>query len=118
MSARVAWSLVFIGMLYVSAPALAVLVKYEVMAHLVGQPFDSLPAWMAQWSHDPALLSFSDVNGDGILQFAELKIGIEAKAVTTASWFTRLLILFGTAFALAMLALGAKAFASRQPDRI
>jgi cation/acetate symporter len=71
----VAWSLVFIALLYVSAPALAVLVKYEVMAHLVGQPFDSLPAWMAQWSRDPTLLSFSDVNGDGILQFAELKIG-------------------------------------------
>jgi cation/acetate symporter len=71
----VAWSLVFIALLYVSAPALAVLVKYEVMAHLVGQPFDSLPAWMAQWSRDPALLSFSDINGDGILQFAELKMG-------------------------------------------
>jgi cation/acetate symporter len=71
----VAWSLVFIALLYVSAPALAVLVKYEVMAHLVGQPFDTLPPWMAQWSHDPALLNFSDVNGDGILQFAELKIG-------------------------------------------
>ena len=71
----VAWSLVFIALLYVSAPALAVLVKYEVMAHLVGQPFDALPAWMAQWSRDPTLLSFSDVNHDGILQFAELKIG-------------------------------------------
>jgi cation/acetate symporter len=71
----VAWSLVFIALLYVSAPALAVLVKYEVMAHIVGQPFDALPAWMAQWSHDPSLLGFSDVNGDGILQFAELKIG-------------------------------------------
>ena len=71
----VAWSLVFIALLYVSAPALAVLVKYEVMAHLVGLPFDALPVWMAQWSRDPALLSFSDVNGDGILQFAELKIG-------------------------------------------
>ena len=71
----VAWSLVFISLLYVSAPALAVLVKYEVMAHLVGQPFDALPAWMAQWSRDPSLLSFSDVNGDGILQFSELKIG-------------------------------------------
>ncbi len=71
----VAWSLVFISLLYVSAPALAVLVKYEVMAHLVGQPFDALPAWMAQWSRDPSLLSFSDVNSDGILQFAELKIG-------------------------------------------
>jgi len=71
----VAWSLVFISLLYVSAPALAVLVKYEVMAHLVGQPFSDLPAWMAQWSRDASLLSFSDVNGDGILQFAELKIG-------------------------------------------
>jgi cation/acetate symporter len=71
----VAWSLVFISLLYVSAPALAVLVKYEVMAHLVGQPYDALPGWMAQWSRDPSLLSFSDVNGDGLLQFAELKIG-------------------------------------------
>jgi len=38
----VAWSLVFIAALYLSAPALAVLVKYEVMAHLVGQSFDAL----------------------------------------------------------------------------
>jgi len=71
----VAWSLVFIGLLYVSAPALAVLVKYEVMAHLVGQPYDSLPHWMAQWARDPTLLSFTDINGDHILQFAELKMG-------------------------------------------
>jgi cation/acetate symporter len=71
----VAWSLVFISLLYVSAPALAVLVKYEVMAHLVGLSFDALPPWMAQWSRDPSLLSFADVNGDGILQFAELRIG-------------------------------------------
>lgn len=71
----VAWSLVFISLLYVSAPALAVLVKYEVMAHLVGQRFDALPAWMAQWARDPSLLSFADVNHDNVLQFAELKIG-------------------------------------------
>lgn len=71
----VAWSLVFIVLLYVSAPALAVLVKYEVMAHLVGQPMDALPAWMAQWSRDQTLLSYSDVNGDGILQFAEIRMG-------------------------------------------
>jgi cation/acetate symporter len=73
----VAWSLVFISLLYLCAPALAVLVKYEVMAHLVGQPMDALPAWMAQWSKDPSLLSFSDVNGDGILQFAELHVGAD-----------------------------------------
>ncbi|MDH4479923.1 MAG: VC_2705 family sodium/solute symporter [Rhodoferax sp.] len=73
----VAWSLFFIALLYLAAPALAVLVKYEVMAHLVGQPMDSLPAWIAQWSRDPSLLSVSDVNGDGILQFSELKVGAD-----------------------------------------
>ncbi len=71
----VAWSLLFIALLYLAAPALAVLVKYEIMAHLVGQSMDSLPAWIAQWSRDPSLLSVADVNGDGILQFAELKVG-------------------------------------------
>ena len=73
----VAWSLIFITLLYLSAPALAVLVKYEVMANLVGQPFDALPAWMLQWSRDPNLLSFSDVNADGVLQFAELRVGAD-----------------------------------------
>ncbi len=79
----VAWSLIFIALLYVSAPALAVLVKYEVMAHLVGQPFDNLPGWMAQWARDPSLLTFSDINGDGILQFAELKMGPDLVMLAT-----------------------------------
>ena len=79
----VAWSLVFIALLYLSAPALAVLVKYEVMAHLVGLPFDSLPSWVAQWARDPSLLTVSDVNGDHILQFAELKIGADLVMLAT-----------------------------------
>jgi cation/acetate symporter len=79
----VAWSLVFIALLYLSAPALAVLVKYEVMAHLVGLPFDSLPSWVAQWSRDPSLLTVSDVNGDHILQFAELKMGADLIMLAT-----------------------------------
>jgi len=73
----VAWSLIFIAMLYISAPALAVFVKYEVMAHLVGQTFDTLPAWMAQWARDPEMLSYSDVAGDHVLRFSELKIGAD-----------------------------------------
>jgi cation/acetate symporter len=79
----VAWSLLFIALLYLSAPALAVLVKYEVMAHLVGQPFDSLPSWVAQWARDPSLLRVADVNGDHILQFAELKIGADLVMLAT-----------------------------------
>ena len=39
----VSWSLFFIFLLYFTAPALAVLVKYEVFNVLVGTPFDKLP---------------------------------------------------------------------------
>ena len=80
----VAWSLFFIALLYLSAPALAVLVKYEVMAHLVGQNFDSLPAWVAQWARDPSLLAVSDINGDDILQFAELRMGPDLVMLASA----------------------------------
>ncbi|MDT8992115.1 VC_2705 family sodium/solute symporter [Curvibacter sp. APW13] len=73
----VAWSLVFIALLYLSAPALAVLVKYEVMVHLVGQSFDQLPAWVVQWSRDPSLLWVADVNDDKVLQFAEIRVGAD-----------------------------------------
>lgn len=73
----VAWSLVFIAFLYVSAPALAVLVKYEVMVHLAGQSFDQLPAWVMQWSRDPSLLWVSDVNDDKVLQYAEIRVGAD-----------------------------------------
>lgn len=73
----VAWSLVFIALLYLSAPALAVLVKYEVMVHLAGQGFEQLPAWVLQWSRDPSLLWVADVNDDKVLQFAELRVGAD-----------------------------------------
>ena len=80
----VAWSLFFIAILYVSAPALAVLVKYEILTNLVGQSFDSLPAWIAQWARlDPYLLSAQDVNGDGILQLGELKMGADIIMLAT-----------------------------------
>jgi cation/acetate symporter len=72
----VTWSLFFIFLLYFTAPALAVLVKYEIFTVLVGTPFDQLPAWIAQWNKvDAALLSVADVNKDGIFQLAEMTIG-------------------------------------------
>jgi cation/acetate symporter len=72
----VTWSLFFIFLLYFTAPALAVLVKYEVFNVLVGTPFDQLPAWIGQWSRvDPTLLSVVDINKDGIFQLGEMKIG-------------------------------------------
>ncbi len=72
----VTWSLFFIFLLYFTAPALAVLVKYEMFSLVVGTPFDQLPQWIIDWHRvDPALLSVSDVNKDGVLQLGEMKIG-------------------------------------------
>jgi len=72
----VTWSLFFICLLYLTAPALAVLVKFEIFTVLVGTPFDQLPAWVGSWAKvDPSLLSIGDVNKDGILQLGEMRIG-------------------------------------------
>jgi cation/acetate symporter len=80
----VAWSLFFIVLVYVSAPALAVLVKYEVMHNLVGSSFDALPPWIAQWARvDPSLISVADVNGDGILQWGEIRLGADIIMLAT-----------------------------------
>jgi cation/acetate symporter len=72
----VTWSLFFIFLLYFTAPALAVLVKYEIFNVLVGTPIDQLPAWIANWQKvDATLLSVVDVNKDGIFQLGEMRIG-------------------------------------------
>lgn len=74
----VAWTLFFIALLYVSAPALAVMVKYEVLSNLVGLPYDELPAWLRRWSKlNPSLVSAEDVNADGMLQLGELHLGVD-----------------------------------------
>jgi cation/acetate symporter len=80
----VTWSLFFIFLLYFTAPALAVLVKYEVFNVLVGTPFDKLPAWISNWQRvDPGLLSVVDVNKDGIFQLTEMKIGGDIVVLAT-----------------------------------
>ncbi len=70
------WSLFFIFLLYITAPALAVLVKYDIYTQLVGSDFSKLPAWVAQWSKldGGKLLSIVDINMDNIVQLAEISI--------------------------------------------
>ena len=80
----VTWSLFFIFLLYFTAPALAVLVKYEVFSVLVGTEFTKLPGWIAQWAKvDPSLLSIVDINKDGILQLGEMRIGGDIVVLAT-----------------------------------
>ena len=72
----VAWSLFFIFLLYFTAPALAVLAKYDVYTLLVGSNFSQLPAWVASWAKvDPTLVSITDINKDGLVQLSEIVLG-------------------------------------------
>jgi len=81
----VVWALVFILLLYLSAPALAVMVKYEIFNGLVGSTYNDLPSWVFAWSKvDPGLLSVQDVNGDGRVQLNELSIGSDIIVLATA----------------------------------
>ena len=80
----VTWSLFFIFLLYFTAPALAVLVKFEVFTVLIGTPIDQLPSWVAAWNKvDPTLLSIVDINKDGLLQLNEMSIGGDIVVLAT-----------------------------------
>lgn len=80
----VTWALFFIFLLYMTVPALAVMVKFEVFNVLVGTRFDQLPAWISTWSRvDPSLLSVIDINKDGILQLGEMRIGGDIVVLAT-----------------------------------
>jgi len=70
------WSLLFILLLYLTAPALAILVKFEIYTNLVGLPFVDLPSWVSAWSAvDRSLISILDLNQDGIVQLSEVQLG-------------------------------------------
>lgn len=78
------WSLFFIFLLYFTAPALAVLAKFDIYTLLVGDSFADLPAWVAAWSKvDPKLLSVVDINMDGIVQLAEITLGQDVIVLAT-----------------------------------
>ena len=80
----VTWSLFFIFLLYFTAPALAVLVKFVMYNDIVGSSFATLPAWVANWAAvDATLLSVTDINKDGIVQLAEITIGADVVVLAT-----------------------------------
>ncbi|MBS4096159.1 MAG: cation acetate symporter [Sulfuricella sp.] len=76
------WSLFFIFLLYFTAPALAVLAKFEVYSNLIGSSIADLPSWVAAWGK-VGLVSIDDVNHDGILQLAELTLNPDVIVLAT-----------------------------------
>lgn len=67
------WALVFIALLYTTAPAIGVFAKYNLIDTFNGQNADqvrSSHAWVEKWE-GTGLLKLEDKDGDGVLKFAK-----------------------------------------------
>lgn len=77
-----AWALLFIGLLYFSAPAYAAFSRFILMTKVAGSKIAELPAWTKSWV-DTGKLQVADTNGDGILQWNELIIANDIVVMAT-----------------------------------
>lgn len=76
------WTLFFVVLVYLLAPAYAVFVKLEVLQNLVGAPLESLPSWVHAWTRI-GLVSVDDINHDHLVQWAELSISPDVIVLAT-----------------------------------
>ncbi len=77
-----AWALLFIGLLYLSAPAYAAFSRFILMTQVAGSKITELPAWTASWINT-GKLAMIDANGDGIIQWIEMKISNDIVVMAT-----------------------------------
>lgn len=62
------YALVFIAILYTTAPAVAAFGIYNAIDTVGGQPVSDLPDWVNNWQKTN-LITVNDKNGDGIVQY-------------------------------------------------
>jgi cation/acetate symporter len=67
------WALLFIALLYTTAPAVAIFAKYYILSTLANQPLEVVEAvpWVRNWI-ETGLVTLRDSNGDGLMQATEL----------------------------------------------
>ena len=64
----VGWALVFIALLYTTAPAVAVFARSQLLSTVAEKPYEERPEWLRTWEKTD-LVSFEDHNGDGRIQY-------------------------------------------------
>ena len=62
------WALLFIAILYTTAPAIAVFSRTNLIETVNNQPYDDMPHWFDKWE-TTGLLDFTDKNKDGLIQY-------------------------------------------------
>jgi cation/acetate symporter len=87
------WALVFIAILYTTAPAVGAMARLNLINTIqtgpVGAPeanikIDEVPAWMERW-RTTGLLDWEDKNGDGRIQFYDEK-GMDPARAAEYGW--------------------------------
>ncbi len=62
------WALLFIAILYTTAPAIALFARTNLIETVSNKKYDELPQWFSNWE-TTGLLKFDDKNNDGIVQY-------------------------------------------------
>ena len=62
------WALLFIAILYTTAPAIAVFARTNLIETVSEKKYDDMPVWFENWEKT-GLLTFTDKNKDGIIQY-------------------------------------------------
>ncbi len=62
------WALLFIAILYTTAPAVAAFARYNMINTLNNQSYQHAPSWFKNWQK-PGLIAWVDKNADGKIQY-------------------------------------------------
>lgn len=62
------WALIFIALLYTSAPAVAAFARTNLLTTIADAPYEEVPQWFTNWENT-GLIRFDDKNGDGLIQY-------------------------------------------------
>ena len=62
------WALLFIAILYTTAPAIAVFSRTNLIETVSDKPYEQMPYWFEKWE-TTGLLGFTDKNEDGLIQY-------------------------------------------------
>ena len=62
------WALLFIAILYTTAPAIAVFARTNLIDTVSEKNYTDMPSWFKKWE-DTGLLKFDDKNGDNVIQY-------------------------------------------------
>ena len=70
------WALLFIAILYTTAPAIAVFSRTNLIETVSEKPYKNMPEWFSKWE-TTGLLKFNDKNDDGLIQYSSEQIANE-----------------------------------------